>query len=108
METAIDGLDQFLVYGGTAIGDALQTAVLLGRQVTDLAPTDQGSVTLPASDHSTRTLAQAAQVRRREEPSLDPLPVGRRSDAGAPAAARRRKARAGGVLPRLHGRARYA
>jgi Ca-activated chloride channel family protein len=58
--TAIDDIDQFLVYGGTAIGDALQTAVLLGRQVTDLAPTDQGSVTLPASDHLTRTLAQAA------------------------------------------------
>jgi len=58
--TAIQDIDQFLVYGGTAIGDALQTAVLLGRQVTDLAPTDQGSITLPASDHSTRTLAQAA------------------------------------------------
>ena len=57
---AVDQIDQFLVYGGTAIGDALQTAVLLGRQVTDLAPTDQGSITLPASDHSTRTLAQAA------------------------------------------------
>jgi Ca-activated chloride channel family protein len=58
--TAIQDIDQFLVYGGTAIGDALQTAVLLGRQVTDLAPTDQGSITLPASDRSTRTLAQAA------------------------------------------------
>jgi len=60
VNTAVQDIDQFLVYGGTAIGDALQTAVLLGRQVTDLAPTDQGSVTLPASDHSTRTLAQAA------------------------------------------------
>jgi Ca-activated chloride channel family protein len=60
VKTALDEADQFLVYGGTAIGDALQTAVLLGRQVTDLAPNDQGSVTLPASSHSTRTLAQAA------------------------------------------------
>jgi len=60
VNTPVQDIDQFLVYGGTAIGDALQTAVLLGRQVTDLAPTDQGSVTLPASDHSTRTLAQAA------------------------------------------------
>jgi Ca-activated chloride channel family protein len=60
VNTAVAEIDQFLVYGGTAIGDALQTAVLLGRQVTDLAPTDQGSVTLPSSDHSTRTLAQAA------------------------------------------------
>jgi Ca-activated chloride channel homolog len=60
VNTAVQDIDQFLVYGGTAIGDALQTAVLLGRQVTDLASTDQGSVTMPASDHSTRTLAQAA------------------------------------------------
>ncbi len=60
VRTAAQDIDQFLVYGGTAIGDALQTAVLLGRQVTDLAPTDQGSITLPTSDHSTRTLAQAA------------------------------------------------
>jgi Ca-activated chloride channel family protein len=60
VNTSIEDIDQFLVYGGTAIGDALQTAVLLGRQVTDIAPTDQGSITLPSSDHSTRTLAQAA------------------------------------------------
>ena len=51
-------IDQFLVYGGTAIGDALQTAVLLGRQVTDLAQTDDG-VAAPASSRTTRTLAQA-------------------------------------------------
>jgi Ca-activated chloride channel family protein len=60
VNTAVQDIDQFLVYGGTAIGDALQTAVLLGRQVTDLAPNDQGSITLPTSDNSTRTLAQAA------------------------------------------------
>jgi Ca-activated chloride channel family protein len=58
VETAITDIDQFLVYGGTAIGDALQTAVLLGRQVTDLAPTDDG-VAAPASSDTTRTLAQA-------------------------------------------------
>ena len=58
VETAIRDIDQFLVYGGTAIGDALQTAVLLGRQVTDLAQTDDG-VAAPASSHTTRTLAQA-------------------------------------------------
>ena len=56
--TAITDIDQFLVYGGTAIGDALQTAVLLGRQVTDLAQTDDG-VAAPASSRTTRTLAQA-------------------------------------------------
>ena len=58
VETAVTDIDQFLVYGGTAIGDALQTAVLLGRQVTDLAQTDDG-VAAPASSRTTRTLAQA-------------------------------------------------
>ena len=61
VDTAITDIDQFLVYGGTAIGDALQTAVLLGRQVTDLAPTDGDSVTAPSiSTSSTRSLAQAS------------------------------------------------
>ena len=60
VETATTDIDQFLVYGGTAIGDALQTAVLLGRQVTDLAPTDDDGVTAPASSPATRTLAQAS------------------------------------------------
>jgi Ca-activated chloride channel family protein len=59
VESAIADIDQFLVYGGTAIGDALQTAVLLGRQVTDLAPSNDGSVTMPASSRVSRTLAQA-------------------------------------------------
>ncbi len=68
VETALDDADQFLVYGGTAIGDALQTAVLLGRQVTDLVPADQGSVTLPASSRSTRTLAQAAKCGDEKSP----------------------------------------
>jgi Ca-activated chloride channel family protein len=57
--TAVTDIDQFLVYGGTAIGDALQTAVLLGRQVTDLAPSDDDGVAAPASTSTTRTLAQA-------------------------------------------------
>jgi len=59
VETAITDIDEFLVFGGTAIGDALQTAVLLGRQVTDLVP-DEGSTAAPAPSRSTRSLAQAA------------------------------------------------
>src|SRR6188508_295590 len=58
VDTAITDIDQFLVYGGTAIGDALQTAVLLGRQVTDVAPTDDGGIAAPASTSTTRILAQ--------------------------------------------------
>ena len=67
VETAIVDIDQFLVYGGTAIGDALQTAVLLGRQVTDLAQTDEG-VAAPASSHTTRTLAQATSCGDEKSP----------------------------------------
>jgi Ca-activated chloride channel family protein len=66
--TAITDIDQFLVYGGTAIGDALQTAVLLGRQVTDLAPTDDDGVAAPASSSARRTLAQAASCPEQESP----------------------------------------
>jgi Ca-activated chloride channel homolog len=67
VETALANVDQFLVYGGTAIGDALQTAVLLGRQVTDLAQTDDG-VAAPASSRSTRTLAQATSCGDEKSP----------------------------------------
>ena len=59
VETAITDIDEFLVFGGTAIGDALQTAVLLGRQVTDLVP-EEGSTAAPAPSRSTRSLAQSA------------------------------------------------
>lgn len=60
VETAITDIDEFLVFGGTAIGDALQTAVLLGRQVTDLVPED-GATAAPATSSSTRSLAQATE-----------------------------------------------
>ena len=57
VEAAITDIDQFLVFGGTAIGDALQTAVLLGRTVTDVVP-DEGQTAAPAPG-PTRRLAQA-------------------------------------------------
>jgi Ca-activated chloride channel family protein len=57
VEAAITDIDEFLVFGGTAIGDALQTAVLLGRSVTDLVD-DEEQTAAPASP--ARTLAQAS------------------------------------------------
>jgi Ca-activated chloride channel family protein len=60
VDQAVTDIDQFLVYGGTAIGDALQTAVLLGRQVTDLVEEEQASAA-PATSGPTRTLAQAVE-----------------------------------------------
>jgi Ca-activated chloride channel family protein len=59
VEAAITDIDEFLVFGGTAIGDALQTAVLLGRQVTDLVD-EEGGTAAPPPLEATRTLAQAA------------------------------------------------
>jgi len=60
VEAAITDIDEFLVFGGTAIGDALQTAVLLGRQVTDLVEEEEGATAAPAPA-STRALAQATE-----------------------------------------------
>jgi Ca-activated chloride channel family protein len=55
VEAAITDIEEFLVFGGTAIGDALQTAVLLGRSVTDLVEVE-GQTAAPAP---LRTLAQS-------------------------------------------------
>ena len=70
VDTAVTDIDQYLVFGGTAIGDALQTAVELGRQVTDVVPNDDGEIAAPApaSSTSTRTLAQAASCPEEKSP----------------------------------------
>jgi Ca-activated chloride channel family protein len=57
--TAVDEIDQYLVFGGTAIGDALQTAVDLGKQIT--GDTGEGPVTLGPPRAPVRFLAQATQ-----------------------------------------------
>ena len=74
VESAITDIDEFLVFGGTAIGDALQTAVLLGRQVTDLVP-DEGSTAAPAPSGSTRSLAQATEPGGDEEEQKSPVSI---------------------------------
>jgi len=69
--TAVTDINEFLVFGGTAIGDALQTAVLLGRQITDLVPAEEGGTAAPAAPaDATRTLAQASSC-----PENAPSPV---------------------------------
>jgi len=59
VETAVDEIDQFLVFGGTAIGDALRTAVELGRQSTGEPPATDGEIAAGQPEQVTRTLAQA-------------------------------------------------
>ena len=74
VEAAITDIDEFLVFGGTAIGDALQTAVLLGRQVTDLVP-EEGSTATPAPLESARTLAQATEPDEQAEKEESPVSI---------------------------------
>jgi Ca-activated chloride channel family protein len=57
VRTAVDEINSFLIYGGTAIGDALQTAVDLGKQATD-EPLPQQEA-LGTDLGPTRHLAQA-------------------------------------------------
>ena len=59
VETAVEDIDQFLVFGGTAIGDALQTAVDLGKQVTGDESTEEGEIAAPTLARPARSLAQA-------------------------------------------------
>jgi Ca-activated chloride channel family protein len=57
VRTAVDQVDTYLIYGGTAIGDALDTAVRLGKQVTqEDGPPPDGEIALGSP---TRHLAQA-------------------------------------------------
>jgi len=58
VRTAVEEIDSFLIYGGTAIGDALQTAVDLGKQATDEEPLPGQEIALGALG-PTRHLAQA-------------------------------------------------
>jgi Ca-activated chloride channel family protein len=66
VEAAVAEIDQFLVFGGTAIGDALQTAVELGKQITGDESTE-GEVAAPALG-ATRFLAQASRCGETKSP----------------------------------------
>lgn len=57
---SVDSIGEFLIFGGTAIGDALATAVELGKQSIQEGPESEGQEAAPAPTSSTRTLAQAA------------------------------------------------
>jgi Ca-activated chloride channel family protein len=68
VRAAVDEIDSFLVYGGTAIGDALKTAVDLGKEAEITEPTDGEEIVFrPAA--ATRSLAQAADEDEEEEAS---------------------------------------
>lgn len=55
---SVDSIGEFLIYGGTAIGDALETAVELGKQVAD-EPESEGEIAAPAPGNTIRLLASS-------------------------------------------------
>ena len=59
VEQSVDSIGGFVIYGGTAIGDALEAAVELGKQSVDAPPESQGQSAAPATSPDTRSLAQA-------------------------------------------------
>jgi len=68
VRTAVDEIESFLVYGGTAIGDALESAVELGKQVEDSEPVEGREIAF-------RTLAQAQGGEADEEQELGPVSI---------------------------------
>ena len=58
VRTALDEIDTFLIFGGTAIGDALETAVDLGKRVTDDGVPEGEEIALAARG-GTRSFVQA-------------------------------------------------
>ena len=67
VRTAVDEIDSFLVFGGTAIGDALQTAVELGKQVEESEPPQGKEIVYRPAATPTRKLAQATDDEEEEE-----------------------------------------
>jgi Ca-activated chloride channel family protein len=59
VRAAVDGIDSFVLYGGTAIGDALERAVDLARRAVD-APRGSGEEIAYEPRTPTRALTQAA------------------------------------------------
>jgi Ca-activated chloride channel family protein len=64
---SVDSIGEFLIFGGTAIGDALSTAVDLGKQSIDAPPESEGETALPARSPSTRALASSVAASQQEE-----------------------------------------
>jgi Ca-activated chloride channel family protein len=56
---SVDSIGDFLIYGGTAIGDALQAAVELGKRALQQNPNGSGPIAAPGP--ATRTLAAATE-----------------------------------------------
>jgi Ca-activated chloride channel homolog len=54
---SVDAIGNYLIYGGTAIGDALQTAVELGKRSLEQNPDAKGPIAAPSTPSDSRMLA---------------------------------------------------
>jgi Ca-activated chloride channel family protein len=72
---SVDSIGEFLIFGGTAIGDALATSVELGKQSIDAPPESEGETALPAPSRGTRALASYVAASQQEEDEEDESPV---------------------------------
>jgi Ca-activated chloride channel family protein len=67
---SVDSIGEFLVFGGTAIGDALATSVELGKQTIETPPESEGETALPARSRA-RTLASYEAASQQEDDEND-------------------------------------
>lgn len=65
---SVDSIGSFLIYGGTAIGDAIATAVELGRQSQDEPADSDGATAAPAPSVRVLTAAQQTECAEAESP----------------------------------------
>lgn len=68
--TAVDEIDNFTVFGGTAIGDALQAAVELGKRAVGGGESAGAGLSAPAPSRGARSLAQATPPRTHSPVSI--------------------------------------
>jgi Ca-activated chloride channel homolog len=59
---SVDAIGDYLIYGGTAIGDALQTAVELGKRALEQNPDANGPVAARSSSPDSRMLAVSEET----------------------------------------------
>jgi Ca-activated chloride channel homolog len=70
VEQSVDSVGEFLIFGGTAIGDALQAATELGKQSVDQPPKSEGQTAAP--DLGTRSLASWSLAQADDEQTQVP------------------------------------
>jgi Ca-activated chloride channel family protein len=70
VRTAVDQIDRFDVYGGTAIGDALQAAVELGKRAVGQVDSGQGQNAAGRPSPDTRTLSQSTSAEGKSPVSI--------------------------------------